>query len=196
MHSKVSHGRIDATKFYKRNRSRLTIHYEHAVMERDLRITGTERGQSSNHQAPKGFDVSNPWKVWTTTRARNSCDSRVLIQSTGRETDVLGPNLQRLSSIISASSSVPRSLYIPSSASFLETSLYHTIEDISSFPPPPVVLPELLLELRSQSPNPMGLTLAKMHIKVPGQSLDPILFVAKHLKNLRLAADPPLNLFP
>lgn len=35
------------------------------VMERDLRITGTERGQSNNHQAPKGFEVNNPWKVWT-----------------------------------------------------------------------------------------------------------------------------------
>lgn len=36
------------------------------VMERDLRITGTLRGQSSNHIAPKGFELSNPWKVWTT----------------------------------------------------------------------------------------------------------------------------------
>ena len=34
-------------------------------MERDQRITGTARGQSSNHQAPTGFEVSNPWKVWT-----------------------------------------------------------------------------------------------------------------------------------
>ncbi|KAJ5605636.1 hypothetical protein N7510_008417, partial [Penicillium lagena] len=33
------------------------------VMERDLRITGSLRGQSSNHQAPKGFEVSHPWKV-------------------------------------------------------------------------------------------------------------------------------------
>jgi hypothetical protein len=32
-------------------------------MERDLRITGTLRGQSGNAVAPKGFDVSNPWKV-------------------------------------------------------------------------------------------------------------------------------------
>lgn len=35
----------------------------HAVMERDLRITGTIRGQSGNAVAPKGFEVSNPWKV-------------------------------------------------------------------------------------------------------------------------------------
>ena len=33
------------------------------VMERDLRITGSIRGQSGNALAPKGFEVSNPWKV-------------------------------------------------------------------------------------------------------------------------------------
>ncbi|KAJ6089875.1 hypothetical protein N7467_005091 [Penicillium canescens] len=33
------------------------------VMERDQRITGAFRAQSSNHQAPPGFDVSNPWKI-------------------------------------------------------------------------------------------------------------------------------------
>ncbi|RDK46994.1 hypothetical protein M752DRAFT_272770 [Aspergillus phoenicis ATCC 13157] len=30
---------------------------------RDLRITGTKRGQSSNPEAPKGFELSNPWKI-------------------------------------------------------------------------------------------------------------------------------------
>ncbi|KAG0160129.1 hypothetical protein PDIDSM_7656 [Penicillium digitatum] len=34
-----------------------------ALMERDLRITGSLRGQSSNHKAPTGFEVSNPWKI-------------------------------------------------------------------------------------------------------------------------------------
>lgn len=34
------------------------------VMERDMRITGVFRGQSTNVVAPKGFEVSNPWKVW------------------------------------------------------------------------------------------------------------------------------------
>ncbi|KAJ5138812.1 uncharacterized protein N7515_003660 [Penicillium bovifimosum] len=29
----------------------------------DRRITGSFRGQSSNHKAPTGFDVSNPWKI-------------------------------------------------------------------------------------------------------------------------------------
>ncbi|RAQ64082.1 hypothetical protein COH20_000668 [Aspergillus flavus] len=33
------------------------------VMERDLRITGTLRGQSGNAEAPKGFELSNPWKL-------------------------------------------------------------------------------------------------------------------------------------
>lgn len=33
------------------------------VMERDLRITGSFRGQSTNPVAPKGFEVNNPWKV-------------------------------------------------------------------------------------------------------------------------------------
>ncbi|KAK1138598.1 hypothetical protein N8T08_002160 [Aspergillus melleus] len=34
-----------------------------ALMERDLRLTGTMRGQSSNEVAPKGFELSNPWKL-------------------------------------------------------------------------------------------------------------------------------------
>ncbi|KAJ5101670.1 hypothetical protein NUU61_003892 [Penicillium alfredii] len=37
--------------------------WDRQMMERDLRITGSWRGQSSNHQAPKGFEVSNPWKL-------------------------------------------------------------------------------------------------------------------------------------
>ncbi|OQE96377.1 hypothetical protein PENNAL_c0001G01308 [Penicillium nalgiovense] len=40
---------------------RLTISQQ--MMERDQRITGSFRGQSSNHQAPAGFEVSNPWKT-------------------------------------------------------------------------------------------------------------------------------------
>ncbi|KAL2819526.1 hypothetical protein BJX63DRAFT_12476 [Aspergillus granulosus] len=32
-------------------------------MERDLRLTGSLRGQSTNVEAPKGFELSNPWKV-------------------------------------------------------------------------------------------------------------------------------------
>ncbi|KAJ5720737.1 uncharacterized protein N7483_008671 [Penicillium malachiteum] len=37
--------------------------WDRQMMERDLRITGSMRGQSSNHIAPKGFEVSNPWKL-------------------------------------------------------------------------------------------------------------------------------------
>ncbi|KAN0071388.1 hypothetical protein V8E54_010819 [Elaphomyces granulatus] len=33
------------------------------VMDRDLRITGSLRGQSGNTEAPKGFEVSNPWRL-------------------------------------------------------------------------------------------------------------------------------------
>ncbi|RJE24808.1 hypothetical protein PHISCL_02828 [Aspergillus sclerotialis] len=33
------------------------------VMERDMRLTGSKRGQSTNAIAPKGFEVSNPWKL-------------------------------------------------------------------------------------------------------------------------------------
>ncbi|KKZ62521.1 hypothetical protein GX50_00347 [[Emmonsia] crescens] len=33
------------------------------VMERDQRITGIFRGQDSNHEAPLGFEVNNPWKA-------------------------------------------------------------------------------------------------------------------------------------
>ncbi|KAJ6189272.1 hypothetical protein N7519_004180 [Penicillium mononematosum] len=42
--------------------------WDRQMMERDQRITGSFRGQSSNHQAPTGFDVSNPWKAETLTR--------------------------------------------------------------------------------------------------------------------------------
>ncbi|OQE43178.1 hypothetical protein PENCOP_c003G04040 [Penicillium coprophilum] len=37
--------------------------WDRVMMERDQRITGSFRGQSSNHQAPTGFEVSNPWKI-------------------------------------------------------------------------------------------------------------------------------------
>ncbi|QQK45770.1 hypothetical protein Pdw03_0668 [Penicillium digitatum] len=37
--------------------------WDRVMMERDLRITGSLRGQSSNHKAPTGFEVSNPWKI-------------------------------------------------------------------------------------------------------------------------------------
>ena len=41
----------------------ITNHQFPIVMERDLRLTGSLRGQSTNAEAPKGFELSNPWKV-------------------------------------------------------------------------------------------------------------------------------------
>ncbi|KAL2798358.1 hypothetical protein BJX66DRAFT_44859 [Aspergillus keveii] len=37
--------------------------WDRQMMERDLRLTGSLRGQSTNVEAPKGFELSNPWKV-------------------------------------------------------------------------------------------------------------------------------------
>ncbi|OOF98157.1 hypothetical protein ASPCADRAFT_205430 [Aspergillus carbonarius ITEM 5010] len=37
--------------------------WDRQMMERDYRLTGTKRGQSSNHEAPQGFELSNPWKL-------------------------------------------------------------------------------------------------------------------------------------
>lgn len=35
----------------------------HEVMDRDRRLTGFLRGQTDNVRAPKGFELSNPWRV-------------------------------------------------------------------------------------------------------------------------------------
>ncbi|KAL4821754.1 hypothetical protein BDW67DRAFT_2414 [Aspergillus spinulosporus] len=37
--------------------------WDRQMMERDLRLTGSLRGQSTNPEAPKGFELNNPWKV-------------------------------------------------------------------------------------------------------------------------------------
>lgn len=37
--------------------------WDRQMMERDLRITGRLRGQSGNPEPPKGFEVSNPWRI-------------------------------------------------------------------------------------------------------------------------------------
>ncbi|KAL4930774.1 NADH dehydrogenase [ubiquinone] 1 alpha subcomplex subunit 1 [Aspergillus undulatus] len=37
--------------------------WDRQMMERDLRLTGSLRGQSTNVEAPKGFELNNPWKV-------------------------------------------------------------------------------------------------------------------------------------
>ena len=33
-------------------------------MDRDMRLTGVFRAQSDNPEAPLGFEVNNPWKVY------------------------------------------------------------------------------------------------------------------------------------
>ncbi|RDA93763.1 hypothetical protein CP533_0270 [Ophiocordyceps camponoti-saundersi (nom. inval.)] len=42
-------------------RVRLTV--LHPVMERDRRLTGTKRGQTSEPEAPPGFEFTNGWKT-------------------------------------------------------------------------------------------------------------------------------------
>ncbi|KAL4881719.1 hypothetical protein BJY04DRAFT_188680 [Aspergillus karnatakaensis] len=37
--------------------------WDRQMMERDLRLTGSMRGQSTNPEAPKGFELNNPWKT-------------------------------------------------------------------------------------------------------------------------------------
>ncbi|OJJ59464.1 hypothetical protein ASPSYDRAFT_43815 [Aspergillus sydowii CBS 593.65] len=44
-------------------RGAITNNQSCEVMERDLRLTGSLRGQSTNPEAPKGFEINNPWKV-------------------------------------------------------------------------------------------------------------------------------------
>jgi hypothetical protein len=105
-------------------------------MERDLRITGTMRGQSSNHLAPPGFDVSKPWKVWTKrTRqfieTERDCANPI---DPDREADFLDQKLQHLF-LYYACASICSSITIHTFCRniSLETSMYHTIEPQSSF---------------------------------------------------------------
>ncbi|KAL2814715.1 hypothetical protein BDW59DRAFT_176362 [Aspergillus cavernicola] len=37
--------------------------WDRQMMDRDYRLTGTLRGQSTAAEAPKHFEISNPWKV-------------------------------------------------------------------------------------------------------------------------------------
>lgn len=106
-------------------------------MERDLRITGTMRGQSSNHTAPPGFDVSKPWKVWPKiTRFIETERERANPVYLDREADFLDQKLQRLF-LYYACASLCSSITIHTFCRniSLETSMYHTIEPNSSFLP-------------------------------------------------------------
>ncbi|EAS36169.1 uncharacterized protein CIMG_01523 [Coccidioides immitis RS] len=37
--------------------------WDRQMMERDLRLTGSLRGQTDNPIAPRGFELNNPWKL-------------------------------------------------------------------------------------------------------------------------------------
>jgi len=37
--------------------------WDKQMMERDLRITGSLRGQSDDPNPPLGFELNNPWKI-------------------------------------------------------------------------------------------------------------------------------------
>jgi hypothetical protein len=42
------------------------LHTDHSiVMERDRRLTGFARGQTDKPFAPAGFELNNPWRVWS-----------------------------------------------------------------------------------------------------------------------------------
>lgn len=86
------------------------------VMERDLRITGSLRGQSSNHQAPKGFEVSHPWKVRKTFVNISSGSNADDIP--GRETDLLGQESQCCFPLFSPALCPPYLLYISTASTF------------------------------------------------------------------------------
>lgn len=53
---------------------KVEANHSNTVMERDYRLTGTKRGQSTNVVAPNGFEVSNPWKVWFKVSVSGRCD--------------------------------------------------------------------------------------------------------------------------
>jgi hypothetical protein len=93
-------------------------------MERDQRITGSFRGQSSNHQAPTGFDVSNPWKVRSQLLAHIS-SSEILTQNKDREPDLLDSKIATSFPLRSMSAPLLFCDHI-SAAISLET-LYHII---------------------------------------------------------------------
>ncbi|DAA74017.1 TPA_exp: hypothetical protein A8136_3799 [Trichophyton benhamiae CBS 112371] len=57
---------LSTLKYYsngRKNPRRGIDAWDQQMMERDLRLTGQRRGQTSNHIAPPGFAYSNPWKL-------------------------------------------------------------------------------------------------------------------------------------
>ncbi|EEA20268.1 hypothetical protein EYB26_005347 [Talaromyces marneffei] len=57
---------LSITKYYANDHKKARWNrdvWDKQMMERDFRITGSMRGQSTNAEAPTGFEVSNPWKL-------------------------------------------------------------------------------------------------------------------------------------
>jgi len=57
---------LSAVRYYSngRKRPRRAIDaWDKQMMERDLRLTGSLRGQTDIPEAPPGFELNNPWKV-------------------------------------------------------------------------------------------------------------------------------------
>lgn len=165
-------------------------------MERDLRITGTWRGQSSNHQAPPGFEVSNPWKVQR-CRLCFVLVTGMLIQPTGRETDLLGQT-SHCKVLLS------RSIFLPAFRCSLTNIHNHAtasenrciIAITRLIPFPGSSIRPFSSKLRSQAADTLDLVLAKMHVKVLCQGFDSVLFILERPQGLCLPVHSPLDLLP
>lgn len=59
------------------------------VMERDMRLTGSLRGQTDRPEAPAGFELNNPWKVrnskYTLKRGCGSGANKAALQMEKRQ---------------------------------------------------------------------------------------------------------------
>lgn len=56
-------------------------------MDRDARLTGFLRGQTDSAQAPAGFELNNPWKVWSISE---TLYEHLLTRTTAGEAFLLG----------------------------------------------------------------------------------------------------------
>jgi len=57
---------LSTVRYYSNGRKqprRAIDAWDKQMMERDLRLTGSLRGQTDNPEAPPGFELNNPWKV-------------------------------------------------------------------------------------------------------------------------------------
>lgn len=147
-------------------------------MERDLRITGKLRGQSGNAEAPKGFEVSNPWRVGSRLYQRLCGDAD---SATDREENFLEkkPILNLFCSSLSKS--------YPYTCCFLNCIVQY-------YEPDSQLGMNSRRYLRNQALDPLDLFFLEMQAKPCCQVVDPVIFGFQCLKNLRLATDPPFDL--